>query len=184
MEKRLFVTRQAGKRKSSLVLEIAKKLKIPIYILDLSSMSNEEFEEIIDKRITCESSILLIEDIDNIFDKRTNITRTQNSCGLTFDFLLNKISGVNSIQNKLLFITTNHIDKIDEALIRPGRIDEIVELQPLNYNEKLCLAENIINNDKLIPRALEDGKDDTTAEFENRCIRIATDNFWNKTIDI
>lgn len=41
--------------------------------------------------------------------------------------LLNVLDGVNSEEGKLFFATTNYIDHLDAALIRPGRIDMKVE---------------------------------------------------------
>ncbi|PQE19064.1 Mitochondrial chaperone BCS1 protein [Rutstroemia sp. NJR-2017a BBW] len=37
--------------------------------------------------------------------------------------LLNVIDGVASQEGRILIMTTNHIEKLDEALIRPGRVD-------------------------------------------------------------
>jgi mitochondrial chaperone BCS1 len=37
--------------------------------------------------------------------------------------LLNAIDGVAAQEGRLLFMTTNYCDHLDEALIRPGRID-------------------------------------------------------------
>lgn len=43
--------------------------------------------------------------------------------GVTFSGLLNAIDGVASQEGRLFFMTTNHIEKLDPALIRPGRCD-------------------------------------------------------------
>jgi chaperone BCS1 len=42
---------------------------------------------------------------------------------VTFSGLLNAIDGVASKEGRLLIMTTNHRDRLDEALIRPGRVD-------------------------------------------------------------
>ena len=42
---------------------------------------------------------------------------------VTLSGLLNAIDGVGAQEGRLLFMTTNHIDRLDEALIRPGRVD-------------------------------------------------------------
>ncbi|OZC06197.1 ATPase, AAA family [Onchocerca flexuosa] len=42
---------------------------------------------------------------------------------VTFSGLLNAIDGVASADERILFMTTNHIDRLDPALIRPGRVD-------------------------------------------------------------
>ena len=42
---------------------------------------------------------------------------------VTFSGLLNALAGVTSTEERLIFMTTNHIEKLDPALIRPGRVD-------------------------------------------------------------
>ena len=42
---------------------------------------------------------------------------------MTFSGLLNAIDGVAAGEGRILFATTNHIERLDPALIRPGRID-------------------------------------------------------------
>jgi ATP-dependent 26S proteasome regulatory subunit len=42
---------------------------------------------------------------------------------VTFSGLLNCLDGVASTEERIVFMTTNHIDRLDPALIRPGRVD-------------------------------------------------------------
>ena len=42
---------------------------------------------------------------------------------LTLSGLLNAIDGVTSSEGRIVFMTTNYVDKLDPALIRPGRVD-------------------------------------------------------------
>lgn len=43
---------------------------------------------------------------------------------MTFSGLLNALDGVaSSTSQRILFLTTNHLEKLDPALIRPGRVD-------------------------------------------------------------
>jgi chaperone BCS1 len=50
-------------------------------------------------------------------------TRYQSS--ITFSGFLNALDGVTSGEERIVFLTTNHIDRLDPALIRPGRVDVI-----------------------------------------------------------
>ena len=43
--------------------------------------------------------------------------------------ILNKMDGVANVENVIYIFTTNHIEKLDSALTRPGRIDKIVEIK-------------------------------------------------------
>lgn len=42
---------------------------------------------------------------------------------MTFSGLLNALDGVASSEERIIFMTTNHFDQLDPALIRPGRVD-------------------------------------------------------------
>lgn len=42
---------------------------------------------------------------------------------ITFSGLLNALDGVASAEERIIFLTTNHVEKLDPALIRPGRVD-------------------------------------------------------------
>ena len=42
---------------------------------------------------------------------------------LTFSGLLNALDGVASAEGRILFMTTNYVERLDKALIRPGRVD-------------------------------------------------------------
>ncbi|KAJ5817343.1 ATPase AAA-type core [Penicillium robsamsonii] len=43
--------------------------------------------------------------------------------GVTLSALLNVIDGVAASEGRILIMTTNHVDKLDPALLRPGRVD-------------------------------------------------------------
>lgn len=47
---------------------------------------------------------------------------------ISLSALLNVIDGVTSQEGRVLIMTTNYITRLDEALIRPGRVDKKVEL--------------------------------------------------------
>ena len=42
---------------------------------------------------------------------------------VTFSGLLNALDGVASSEEHIIFMTTNHLEHLDNALIRPGRVD-------------------------------------------------------------
>lgn len=85
---------------------------------------------------------VVIEDIDD-FDfshQRTEEatpgkTLTGEKGGLTLSGLLNAIDGIASREGRVLFISSNHPDKLDAALLRPGRIDKRIFLPPAGENE-------------------------------------------------
>jgi chaperone BCS1 len=110
-----------GNGKSSLVKALAGELNLGIYLMMLSD------PDINDNRITDllarvpEKSIVLLEDVDCAFTMRKRANGKEG--GLTFSGLLNAIDGVASTEGRIVIMTTNHIERLDPALIRPGRAD-------------------------------------------------------------
>eukprot|EP01092_Planopodium_desertum_P012329 TRINITY_DN5796_c0_g1_i1.p1 TRINITY_DN5796_c0_g1~~TRINITY_DN5796_c0_g1_i1.p1 ORF type:complete len:252 (-),score=40.83 TRINITY_DN5796_c0_g1_i1:776-1462(-) len=50
------------------------------------------------------------------------------SSSVTFSGLLNAIDGIASQEGRIFFLTTNHADRLDPALMRPGRVDYLITL--------------------------------------------------------
>lgn len=119
-----------GNGKSSLAAAIAHRYKMNLFNLPLSGVKDDKALSENIMRIA-DNSILLLEDID-IFSK--SIGRTQADNGPTLAGLLNALDGVSTPHGLMTFMTTNHIDSLDPALIRPGRIDKRIELTaPTQY---------------------------------------------------
>jgi chaperone BCS1 len=51
------------------------------------------------------------------------LTVTSYQSAVTFSGFLNALDGVASSEERIVFMTTNHLDRLDAALIRPGRVD-------------------------------------------------------------
>ena len=59
----------------------------------------------------------------------SNNNNREPGAGISLSGLLNAIDGVASHEGRVLIMTTNHPDKLDAALVRPGRIDRRVGFQ-------------------------------------------------------
>jgi chaperone BCS1 len=114
-----------GTGKTTMVLALAGELRLSVSVLSLSSrlMSDDALRELVDALPA--ATLLLIEDVDCVFkDHRSTDLHT----GVTLSGLLNALDGVSSRDGRVLFMTTNHPERLDAALIRPGRVDRKVEL--------------------------------------------------------
>lgn len=110
-----------GTGKSSAVIAVASALRMDIAILSLvnSSIDDDDLCQLLSE---CPpNAIVLIEDIDCVFVERRAGEDKQNK--LTFSGLLNALDGVAAGEGRVLFATTNHPERLDPALVRPGRID-------------------------------------------------------------
>ncbi|KAJ3048222.1 hypothetical protein HK097_010756, partial [Rhizophlyctis rosea] len=120
-----------GTGKTSFVTTLAGELRFNIYVISLANkgLTDETLTELmVDTPGRC---ILLLEDIDAAFVSRGITKDASASSGatvtnVTFSGLLNAIDGVAAQEGRILCMTTNHLEKLDEALIRPGRIDHQV----------------------------------------------------------
>ncbi len=127
---------QPGNGKTSVIAAIASKLDLNICVLNLSSSYLDDeillhlFSEV------PENSLVLIEDIDCVF-----VQRETDQKRITFSGLLNAIDGITATEGRIVFMTTNHKEVLDPALIRPGRCDLEVEFTnaTVEQAEKLCL---------------------------------------------
>ncbi|KAG2005752.1 mitochondrial chaperone BCS1 [Coprinopsis cinerea AmutBmut pab1-1] len=125
-----------GTGKSSTIYALAGELGMEIYSLSLASdFVDDNFLQKASSSVP-KNSIFLIEDVDCAFpsrededekDKPRRGRRDEYRSFVTLSGLLNTLDGVGSEEGKLFFATTNHLDRLDPALIRPGRIDMKVE---------------------------------------------------------
>lgn len=117
-----------GTGKTSFVLAIASELKLGICTLNLSGgdLDDEKLNKCLEN--TPKNSIILLEDVDAVFVDRTSVNEEKNGRSVTFSGLLNALDGVRSQEGRILFMSTNHIEKLDPALLRPGRADVHLKL--------------------------------------------------------
>lgn len=91
-------------------------------------------------------SVILLEDIDAIFVDRDSVQSAQTQGkNVTFSGLLNALDGVRSQEGRILMMTTNHREKLDPALLRPGRADMHVELNMASESQMKGLFRKFFN---------------------------------------
>jgi len=117
-----------GCGKTSLVTALAGELRLPIVVIPLNSKDMDDQMLMKVMGDAPKDSIVLVEDIDCALPRGADqqgvaVARMTGRMPVTFSGLLNAIDGVGAQEGRLLFMTTNHLDRLDEALIRPGRVD-------------------------------------------------------------
>ncbi|KAK7207231.1 hypothetical protein BZA70DRAFT_292607 [Myxozyma melibiosi] len=113
-----------GSGKSSFIQALAGELDYNICLLNLSeqNLTDDRLNHLMNH--IPDRSILLLEDVDAAFNKREQTDESgYKLSGVTFSGLLNALDGVASSEERLIFMTTNHPEHLDPALIRPGRVD-------------------------------------------------------------
>lgn len=136
-----------GTGKSSLIAAIANHLKFDIYEMELTSVCrNSELRRLL--LSTGNRSILVIEDIDCSIDleNRQPGGNNKNDSKLTLSGLLNFVDGLWSScgQEKIIIFTTNYKERLDPALLRPGRMDMHIHMSFLTPCAFKILAFNYL----------------------------------------
>jgi mitochondrial chaperone BCS1 len=107
---------------------LAGELDYNIAILNLSErgLTDDRLNHLL--AIVPRRTLVLLEDVDAAFgNRRLQIDADgYQGANVTFSGLLNAIDGVASAEERLLFLTTNHVERLDAALVRPGRVDMTV----------------------------------------------------------
>jgi len=109
-----------GTGKTSLIYAIASELNLDIAILNFK----RDFDDVKFMKAVQhipENTILVLEDIDVLFQERKN--SDEHKHGITFSGLLNVLDGLGHQDKLITIMTTNYMNRLDKALIRPGRID-------------------------------------------------------------
>ncbi|XVF62096.1 hypothetical protein PTKIN_Ptkin08bG0190000 [Pterospermum kingtungense] len=120
-----------GTGKSSLIAAMANYLNFDVYDLELTEVRcNSELRRLL--VATQNRSILVVEDIDCTIELQDRIAQARVSRfhdphqkQVTLSGLLNFIDGLWSScgDERIIVFTTNHKEKLDPALLRPGRMD-------------------------------------------------------------
>lgn len=112
-----------GSGKTSFIQALAGELDYNICILNLSeaNLTDDRLNHLMNH--IPQRSLLLLEDIDAAFNQRDQSDASGYKSGVTFSGLLNALDGVASSEETITFMTTNHPEKLDPAILRPGRID-------------------------------------------------------------
>lgn len=127
---------EPGTGKSSLVKALACKYKRSICQINIGSIDKVNFNELTSMiNADDEKYIVLFEDIDTLYLNRDKITEDGKNYNDIINGLLQFLDSTASPNNVIFIATTNHFDRLDEALIRDGRFDLKLEIKPLKKED-------------------------------------------------
>ncbi|KAG0614373.1 hypothetical protein M758_6G171800 [Ceratodon purpureus] len=159
-----------GTGKSSLIAAMANRLRYNIYDLELTEVyDNSQLKMLLTH--TTSKSIIVIEDIDCSLDLTGSRVEKQekgkttsgkgrhgskqgssggnsnNTSKVTLSGLLNFTDGLWSClgNERIIVFTTNHIEKLDPGLLRPGRMDMHIHMSFCNFDVFKVLAMNYLS---------------------------------------
>ena len=164
---------EAGTGKSTSILAIATYLQRDIYYISLNGIqTNSELKQIFDmiSKDKSRAGIVVFEDIDAqspIVHKRTTtvsektVTELMEGKDDTLDlsYFLNLLDGTLSRDDTVFIMSTNHLEKLDPALYRSGRIDVTLNLQLCNSYQIETIFQAIMKR-KIAPSILSSIRED------------------------
>lgn len=182
-----------GTGKTSLVSAMAARFEMHIYAINLSIFNDRTLTTAIND--VPPNAVILFEDIDCMKSGRARITpgevsgkHVANSCedkkeemaalGVTLSGLLNVIDGFSAPENVLFVMTSNVIESLDPALLRPGRVDYKLYMGRADDRQKIELYK------RFFPEAAEVEAElfveihrsaETMAEFQGLLLRLEQD---------
>jgi len=106
-------------------------------------------EDIVNKRSTVESSTE--EDKKKDEENKSNQTAANldKKRELTLSDLLEVFDGVMESKGRMMVITTNHFNKLDSALIRPGRVDTCLEFRKCSPGAVMSVFTNFFGKESI-----------------------------------
>lgn len=139
-----------GTGKSSLASAIGDEFGMSVYNVSLADFSDNGLKKAMGR--IPDRSIVLFEDIDAAFSTKKRVDKKEKGddteskekgikdiFGVTLSGLLNVLDGFYAPDGVIFIMTTNHIDNLDPALMRPGRIDYKLLLGEATEGQKIAL---------------------------------------------
>lgn len=120
-----------GSGKTSIAKALASHFNMDVYYMPLSDLETDNSLITMVSRVPA-GAMLLLEDID-IAHAATD--RDDDSKAVTLSGMLNAIDGVATPHGLVVVMTTNNRDVLDEALIRPGRVDLEMNIDYVNADQ-------------------------------------------------
>ena len=182
-----------GTGKTSLVSAMAARFELHIYAINLSSFSDRSLTTAMND--VPPNSVILFEDIDCMKSGKARLIPEETldksgangnedkkdalpGLGVTLSGLLNVLDGFSAPENVLFVMTSNVVENLDPALLRPGRIDYKLYMGQADHRQKVELYK------RFFPEAEESEAElfvethrsvETMAEFQGQLLKLEQD---------
>lgn len=149
---------EPGVGKSSFVKAIAGKYGADIVNINMSNIADinlNELSAVLNVDSKEQLYIILLEDIDTAWLDRKNVI-TDKEDQAVINKLLQFLDSNTSPNNVIFIATTNHIERLDNALLRDGRFDLKVEVKPLKRAEAMQFCKSFGLSNEISNEILDD----------------------------
>lgn len=114
--------------------------------------SERGIREIFHKARQAAPCIIFFDEIDSLIPKRSGVSADSHVAERVLSQFLAELDGIEELKGILVLGATNRLDMLDEAVLRPGRFDEIVKIPlPIETDRQQIFAIHL-RNKPLAPR--------------------------------
>lgn len=164
-----------GTGKTSVVLALAGYLGRPICVLNLGSIQddNDLFDAFREAPI---NALILIEDIDCACSAHSRETPdgqavdTDTGGKVSKAALLNALDGITTPDGRIVIMTTNFPERLDRALVRPGRADVHESFEYFGPAEQIRMSRRFFSDFEPLPGVI------SPAEMQAAFMQYPTDS--------
>ena len=168
---------EPGTGKSSLVHAIASELNKDVIVLTAGAILNGKLSRY--NTACCDTPpIIVIEEIDTIVNSRQNELGEKEKVILSE--LLNFLDGPSSPDSCVVIATTNHIEKLDPAIIRSGRFDIKIHMGKISRDLAIQMCLDCGCNPEEI---LDDSTEYNPSELQSKLIFFSKNRLYKNSID-
>lgn len=120
---------EPGTGKTSLIYALAGNLERNLCFIQMDkNMTDDTFRTAMSQ--LPQMALIVLEDVDALFTNHREADHSWSS--LSFSGFLNCLDGLGAPDDVIIFMTTNHPDRLDPAVMRPGRVDVKVSFKSPN----------------------------------------------------
>lgn len=178
-----------GTGKTSLVSGLASEFGMSIYAVNLTELNDHRLKRAVST--VPQNSVILFEDIDCMkvggrqprAEPETNKSHapeeekhdSTDRFGVTLSGLLNVLDGFHAPENVLFLMTTNRIEALDPALLRPGRIDYRLYMGQATEEQMVTLYRRFFPQASMVEAQLfvaGNSEVQTMAEFQGALLEL------------
>ncbi|KAF9667285.1 hypothetical protein SADUNF_Sadunf15G0006700 [Salix dunnii] len=127
----------SGTGKSSFIAAMARFLSFDVYDIDISNVSDDSDLKMLLLQTTSRS-VIVIEDLDRLLMEKPE--------DVSLSGVLNFMDGIVSCcgEERVMVFTMNSKDQIDQAVLRPGRVDVHIQFPLCDFSAFKSLANNYL----------------------------------------
>ena len=124
--------------------------------------------------------IIVIEEIDTIVSSRQQDKELSENQKSILSELLNFLDGPSSPDSCIIIATTNHIEKLDPAIIRSGRFDIKIHMGKISRDLAIQMCLDFGCNPEEI---LDDSTEFNPSELQSKLIFFSKNRLYKNSID-